>query len=83
MTPIVSFVIALSSAVAAAGVLWMVRHVSNSIDAFLARVEESDERSRDNYRVLADHDLIEESNIRHFERERKRLWQNGEEDTNR
>lgn len=79
--PVLSFVIALSSAVVAAGVIWMVRHVSSSIDAFLARVEEADERSRDNFRVLVDHDLIEQSNIEHLERTRKRRW-NDVEDTN-
>ena len=79
MQPALSFVIALSSAVAAAGVLWLARHVANSIDAFLVRVEEADERSRDNFRVLADHNLIESANLRHVEMDRNARWGLGEE----
>jgi len=74
-----SFVIALSSAVAAAGVLWTARHIATSIDAFLVRVEEADERSRDNYRVLADHSLIDSASLRHIEETQSTGWERSED----
>lgn len=65
-TPGATFFVTLAATLAASAVAYFARRLHQDLQAFLAAVEDADERSRQNAAVLEDHGLIEQSDTEHM-----------------
>jgi DNA-binding transcriptional regulator YbjK len=72
--PGLTFFVTLAATLASTAVAYFARKLHQDLQAFLTTVERAEQRSRDNADVLADHNLIEQSDTDHMRTERRRRW---------